>query len=39
VLVYFGSFGVQSEGQNYMIPVDAKIWQERDVRRDGVKIE
>src|ERR1700751_1958709 len=22
-----------------MIPVDAKIWQERDVRRDGVNIE
>jgi uncharacterized caspase-like protein len=39
VLLYFGGFGVQSEGQNYMIPVDAKIWQERDVRRDGVKIE
>ena len=39
VLVYFGGFGVQSEGQNFMIPVDAKIWQERDVRRDGVQIE
>jgi Caspase domain len=39
VLVYFGGFGVQSEGQNYMIPVDAKIWQERDVRRDGVNIQ
>jgi uncharacterized caspase-like protein len=39
VLVYFGGFGVQSQGQNYMIPVDAKIWQERDVRRDGVRIE
>jgi uncharacterized caspase-like protein len=39
VLVYFGGFAVQSEGENYMIPVDAKIWQERDVRRDGVKIE
>jgi Caspase domain len=39
VLVYFGGFGVQSEGQNYMIPIDAKIWQERDVRRDGVSIE
>ena len=39
VLVYFGGFGVQSEGQNYVIPADAKIWQERDVRRDGVKIE
>ena len=39
VLVYFGGFGVQSEDQNYMIPVDAKIWQERDVCRDGLKIE
>ena len=39
VLVYFGGFAVQSQGQNYMIPIDAKIWQERDVRRDGVKIE
>jgi len=39
VLVYFGGFGVQSRGQNYMIPIDAKIWQERDVRRDGVSVE
>jgi len=39
VLVYFGGFGVQSRGQNYMIPVDAKIWAERDVRRDGVSVE
>src|SRR5712672_1367001 len=38
VLVYFGGFGVQSRGQNYMIPVDAKIWEERDVRRDGVSV-
>jgi len=39
MLVYFGGFGVQSRGQNYMIPVDAKIWEERDVRRDGVSVE
>jgi Caspase domain len=38
-LVYFGGFGVQSRGQNYMIPVDAKIWEEPDVRRDGVNVE
>ena len=38
VLVYFGGFGVQSRCQNYMIPVDAKIWEERDVRRDGVSV-
>jgi hypothetical protein len=39
VLVYFGGFGVQSRGQNYMIPVDAKIWEERDVRRDSVSLQ
>jgi uncharacterized caspase-like protein len=39
VLVYFGGYGVQSDGQNYLIPVDAKIWNEEDVRRDGVSID
>ena len=39
VMVYFGGFGVQSDGQSYMIPVDAKIWYEDDVRRDGVSID
>src|SRR5579871_6129541 len=39
VLVYFGGFGAQSRGQNYIIPVDAKIWEERDIRRDGVNVE
>jgi len=39
VLLYFGGYGVQSGGQNYMIPVDAKIWGERDVRRDGVSVD
>ena len=39
VLVYFAGFGVQSRDQNYLIPVDAKIWEERDVRRDGVSVE
>jgi uncharacterized caspase-like protein len=39
VLLYFGGYGVQSDGQNYMIPVDAKIWEERDVRRDGVSAD
>ena len=38
VLVYFGGYGVQSGGQNYLIPVDAKIWNEEDVRRQGVSL-
>ena len=39
VLVYFGGYGVQSDGQSYLIPVDAKIWYEEDVRRQGVSID
>ena len=39
VLLYFGGYGVQSGGQDYMMPVDAKIWRESDVRRDGVSID
>jgi uncharacterized caspase-like protein len=38
VMLYFGGFGVQSRGDSYMIPVDAAIWQESDVRRDGMSI-
>ena len=39
VLIYFGGYGVQSGGQNYLIPVDAKIWYEEDVRRQGVSLD
>src|SRR5260370_11189592 len=34
VLIFFSGFGVQSSRQSYMIPVDAQIWTEADVRRD-----
>src|SRR5580658_3465038 len=33
-LIFFSGFGVQSSRQSYMIPVDAQIWTEPDVRRD-----
>jgi uncharacterized caspase-like protein len=36
VLVFFSGYAVQSDGENYLIPVDAKIWFEDDVQRDGV---
>jgi uncharacterized caspase-like protein len=39
VMLYFGGFGVQSSGESFMIPVDAAIWKESDVRRDGISIE
>src|SRR5436190_22838834 len=38
-LIFFSGFGVQSNRQSYMIPIDAQIWTEADVRRDGFSIE
>ena len=38
-LLFFSGFGVQSSRQSYMIPVDAQIWTEADVRRDGISLE
>ncbi|WP_316206520.1 MULTISPECIES: caspase family protein [unclassified Bradyrhizobium] len=39
VMLFFGGYAIQAGRESYMIPVDAKIWNERDVRRDGVSIE
>jgi uncharacterized caspase-like protein len=39
VMLFFGGYGVQAGRESYMIPVDAAIWKESDVRRDGVSIE
>jgi hypothetical protein len=38
-LIFFSGFGIQSNRQSFMIPVDAQIWTEADVRRDGVSLE
>src|SRR3954452_5545157 len=38
-LIFFSGFGIQSSRQSYMIPVDAQIWTEADVRRDGFSLE
>lgn len=38
-LVFFSGYGIQSSRQSYMIPVDAQIWTEADVRRDGFSLE
>ncbi|QOZ50345.1 caspase family protein [Bradyrhizobium sp. CCBAU 53338] len=38
-LIFYSGFGIQSARQSYMIPVDAQIWTESDVRRDGFSIE
>lgn len=38
-LIFFSGYGIQSNRQSYMIPVDAQIWAEADVRRDGFSLE
>jgi len=38
-LIFFSGYGIQSNRQSYMIPVDAQIWSEADVRRDGFSLE
>jgi Tfp pilus assembly protein PilF len=38
-LIFFSGFGVQSNRQSYMLPIDAQIWTEPDVRRDGFSLE
>src|SRR5579872_1116464 len=39
VLIFFSGFGIQSNRQSYLMPVDAQIWQEQDVRHDGFSLE
>jgi uncharacterized caspase-like protein len=39
VMLFFGGYGIQVGRESYMIPVDAVIWKEADVRRDGVSVE
>ena len=39
VMLFFGGYGVQSRHENYMIPTDAVIWKERDVRHEGTSVE
>jgi Tfp pilus assembly protein PilF len=38
-LIFFSGYGIQSARQSYLIPVDAQIWTEADVRRDGISLE
>jgi formylglycine-generating enzyme required for sulfatase activity len=38
-LFYFNGFGIQVARQTYLIPVNAQIWTENDVRRDGISID
>jgi uncharacterized caspase-like protein len=39
VMLFFGGYGIQAGRESFMIPVDAAIWTEADVRHHGISIE
>jgi uncharacterized caspase-like protein len=39
VMLFFGGYGVQSRHETFLIPTDAVIWKERDVRHEGMSVE
>ena len=38
-LIFFSGYGIQSNRQSYMIPVDGQIYKEDDVRHDGISVD
>jgi len=38
-LLFYSGYGLQIDRQTFMIPVNAQIWSERDIRRDGISAE
>ena len=38
-LIFFDGFAIQSSRQTYLLPVDAQIWTEPDVSRDGFGLD
>jgi uncharacterized caspase-like protein len=39
VVFFYSGYAIQAARQNFIIPLDALIWTETDVRREGVSIE
>jgi glutamate/aspartate transport system substrate-binding protein len=39
VVVYYSGHGMQAAGENYLIPVDARIRDEREVRSEGIALK
>lgn len=37
--VFFGGYSIQVGRKNYLVPVDARIWSESDVLRDGIALD
>jgi formylglycine-generating enzyme required for sulfatase activity len=38
-LFYFSGIGLQASRRSYLIPTNAQIWTEADVRRDGISVD
>lgn len=38
-LLFFSGYGIQTTKQSYLIPVDAQIWTEGEIKRDGISVE
>jgi tetratricopeptide (TPR) repeat protein len=38
-VLFFSGYGIQTSKQSYLIPVDAQIWTEGEVKRDGISVE
>jgi formylglycine-generating enzyme required for sulfatase activity len=39
VLFFFSGFGIQAGSASYLIPVDAQIWSEADLKRVGISLQ
>lgn len=38
-LLYFGGYGMQVGRQSFLLPVNAQVWSETEVRRDGINLD
>jgi uncharacterized caspase-like protein len=39
VMLFFGGYAIQAGRESFMIPVDARIWKEGDIKREGISVE
>ena len=38
-MLAFSGFGLQANRQTYILPINAQVWTENDIRRDGIALE
>jgi formylglycine-generating enzyme required for sulfatase activity len=38
-LLYFSGYGIQVARQTYLLPINAQVWTEAEVRRDGISVD